>query len=332
MEFDKLDYWKAIVLYGLNASTYKMSFGISLINAARENKNEIYWDDLSKSFLNNYEKRLETNPMPQLSNSNRLTEMEKITRTLQIGKINRTQAIEQVGRNAFDDVVHRFQTIGMDKRIAKDMFYETHFGNKLILKDSLLSFTEHQLNELEEEILARWSLLEGAFEINKENFALANDIRDIYLLKGHERKNLTTNIPFLSGYQGNICFYCGEPMTTVHVDHVLARQVLLHDEVWNLVLAHADCNMLKSDRLVAEHYIIKLIARNENIMGSNHPWKKKIKDAVGNTPNDRASNLRKHYENVKVVLGINNYWGGNANFRPDQDPFFRRLITKLNNR
>ena len=51
--------------------------------------------------------------------------------------------------------------------------------------------------------------------------------RDIYLLKGHERKNLTTNIPFLSGYQGNICFYCGEPMTTVHVDHVLARQVLL---------------------------------------------------------------------------------------------------------
>jgi hypothetical protein len=41
--------------------------------------------------------------------------------------------------------------------------------------------------------------------------------------------------------------------------------------------------------------------------------------------------LRKHYDNVKVVLGINNYWGGNADFRPDQDPFFRRLITKLNN-
>jgi len=89
--------------------------------------------------------------------------------------------------------------------------------------------------------------------------------------------------------------------------------------------------MLKSDRLVAEHYIIKLIARNENIMGSNHPWKKKIREALGNTPGERASNLRKHYDNVKVVLGINNYWGGNADFRPDQDPFFRRLITKLNN-
>ena len=331
MDFDKLDYWKAIVLYGLNASTYKMGFGISLINAARENKNEISWEDLSRSFLKNYETRLQTSPMPQLSNSSRLTEMEKITRTLQKGKIDRSQAIDQVGRNAFEDVVHRFHTIGMDKRIAKDMFYETHFGNKLILKDSLLSFSEQQLNELEEEILARWSLLEGAFEINKENFALANDIRDIYLLKGHERKNLTTNIPFLSGYQGNMCFYCGEQMSNVHVDHVLARQVLLHDEVWNLVLAHSDCNMLKSDRLVAEHYIIKLIARNENIMGSNHPWKKKIREALGNTPGERASNLRKHYDNVKVVLGINNYWGGNANFRPDQDPFFRRLITKLNN-
>ena len=155
MDFDKLDYWKAIVLYGLNASTYKMGFGISLINAARENKNEIFWDDLSRSFLKNYETRLQTNPMPQLSNSSRLTEMEKITRTLQKGKIDRSQAIEQVGRNAFEDVVHRFQTIGMDKRMAKDMFYETHFGNKLILKDSLLSFSEQQLNELEEEILAR---------------------------------------------------------------------------------------------------------------------------------------------------------------------------------
>ena len=114
MEFDKLDYWKAIVLYGLNASTYKMGFGISLINAARENKNEISWDDLSRSFLKNYETRLQTNPMPQLSNSSRLTEMEKITRTLQKGKIDRSQAIDQVGRNAFEDVVHRFHTIGMD--------------------------------------------------------------------------------------------------------------------------------------------------------------------------------------------------------------------------
>ena len=64
MEFDKLDYWKAIVLYGLNASTYKMGFGISLINAAREHKNEISWEDLSRSFLKNYEFSCECDIQP----------------------------------------------------------------------------------------------------------------------------------------------------------------------------------------------------------------------------------------------------------------------------
>ena len=67
----------------------------------------------------------------------------------------------------------------------------------------------------------------------------------------------------------------------VHVDHLLPRQVVLHDEIWNLVLAHGFCNENKTDRLVGEHFIEKLIQRNENIMGSNHPWKKKIEQAFG---------------------------------------------------
>ena len=80
--------------------------------------------------------------------------------------------------------------------------------------------------------------------------------------------------------------------------------------------------------------IIKKKIKKENLESYKRKIleQKKIRKALGNTPGDRASSLREHYENVKVVLGKNNYWGGNANFRPDQDPFFRRLITKLNNR
>lgn len=333
MEFTNSDYWKAIILYGLNASTYKMGFGLGLIEAARQNKNELNWHELSNIFLTNYEKRLADNVMPQLSHSNRLTEMEKIVRKLSLGTIQRDEATSLVGKNAFNDVVDRFHTIGINKNLAKDKFYETQFGKKLILKDTLLAFSDEQLNELEEEIKSRWALLEGAFQINKENFDLANDIRDIYLLQGYKRKNLTTSAPFLYGYQGNTCFYCAEPILGVkHVDHVLPRQILQHDEIWNLIVAHADCNLMKTDRLVGEHYIRKLIERNENIMGSNHPWKEKIKKALGSTPSKRASKLRYHYENVKVVLGTNAYFGGHENFRPDLDPFFRRLITQLNNK
>jgi 5-methylcytosine-specific restriction endonuclease McrA len=166
-----------------------------------------------------------------------------------------------------------------------------------------------------------------------EHYELANDLRLTYLANGHKRKSLTSNIPFLQGYQGNTCFYCGEPIAPhdIHVDHVLRRQVVHHDEVWNLVLVHSLCNSRKSDCAVGERFMRKLIARNENIMGSNHPWKARIASALGSTPQIRSRTLRKHYEQVKLILG-DNYWGGSASYNPESDPFYGRLITMLNNR
>jgi CRISPR/Cas system Type II protein with McrA/HNH and RuvC-like nuclease domain len=116
----------------------------------------------------------------------------------------------------------------------------------------------------------------------------------------------------------------------IHVDHVLPRQVVFHDEIWNLVLCHSTCNLLKSDKLVAEHYVMKLVARNENIMGSNHPWKHKISGQLGARSQDRSATLRRHYKNSRAVLGPY-YWGGTQGYTPANDPFYRRLITRLNN-
>jgi len=198
----------------------------------------------------------------------------------------------------------------------------------------MLQIVELMPKELEDEINARWSLLEGAFEINQsqEQYQLGNDIRQIYLENGYARMQLTYNVPFLQGYQGDVCFYCGEQLDSdIHVDHVLPRQVLNHDEVWNLVLSHGDCNMWKDDKLVGPHFIGKLIARNENIMGSNHPWKYKIEQSLGKFPASRAKALRKHFDQVKTVLG-NVYWGGAPGYNPETDPFYRRLVTKINNR
>lgn len=332
MKFTNEDFFKGIVLFGLNAATYKMALAQTLLNASRNQFNELLWGDLSENYFNAYLNRLESNPMPQQGNPNRLTKMERIVKEYQLGVLTESEAIQKVGDTAFEDVVPRFQTIGTDKSIVANYFYDIEQGKRLVLKDSLLDLSKNQINTLESEIAARWGLLEGAFSINQSSFELANDIREIYLKDGYERKSLTHNIPFLSGYQGNVCFYCGEPMgDDIHVDHVLPRQVINHDEVWNLVLAHSDCNLLKSDRLVGEHFIRKLIARNENIMGSNHPWKSKIQTALGTTSKRRASTLSAHYDNMKTVLG-RYYWGGAESYDPANDPFYRRLITALNNK
>lgn len=331
-EFSDADYWRGIILFGLNAATYKMALAKALLHFSQKDQHRVSWEELSAVYLDQYVDRLADDPMPQQSNPARLTVMERIIADMRLGKLNRSQAVEQVSLRGFVDVVPRFQTIGRNKDLIGSHFYEISFGKHLNLKDSLLGFGADLIGDLEQEVTARWSLLEGAFSISQSQFELANDIREVYLKDGYARQSLTSNIPFLKGYQGNTCFYCGEPMTDdIHVDHVLPRQVVNHDEIWNLVLSHGDCNLLKSDKLVGPHFIEKLVARNENIMGSNHPWKHKIANALGATPTKRARSLSQHYGNVKAVLG-SNYWGGSDSYNPGTDPFYRRLITVLNNR
>ena len=329
--FDDSDFWKGIILFGLNAATYKMALAKTLLQFSLQGKQCIDWYDLSAAYLDNYCQRLAATSRPQQSNPSRITFMERVVKELQLNNISYEQAVSRVAEKGFVDVVPRFHTIGTNKELACNKFYEAVPGKQISLKDSILGFGAEEVGRLQQEIDARWSLLEGAFTINQSQFELANDIRDIYIQHGYDRKPITQNIPFLMGYQGNTCFYCGEELgSDIHVDHVLPRQVVCHDEVWNLVLAHDSCNLLKSDKLVGAHFLEKLVRRNENIMGSNHPWKKKIAQALGSTPAKRSRALTSHYDNVKTVLG-RNYWGGAESYNPATDPFFRRLITLLNN-
>lgn len=330
--FKDIDYWKAIILYGLNQATYKIALGKTLLQLAESGNESIDWHILSERYLNNYINRLSEINMPQQSNPSRRTIMERIVERYKKGLISYDQAIELVGTDAFNDVIPRFQTIGTDTKVVGDMFYHFDHGKKLYLHDSVFLLSENNRVELESELEARWGLLEGAFKMGHENWDLVNDIRDIYLKNGYERTNLTKNIPFLKGYQGNVCFYCGEVLEddVIHVDHVLPRQLMMHDEIWNLVLSHSLCNLHKDDALVGKHYMEKLVARNENIMGSNHPWKKKISAALGSTKVQRAKQTWYHYENARVALH-GRYWENSPTYNRETDPFFKRLITQLNN-
>lgn len=332
-KFENIDYWKAIVLYGLNNATYKIALGKTILELAEKDKTSIDWDVLSKSYFDNYLNRLKVQAKPQQSNPTRRTVMERIVNSYESGKLTYDQAVDKVGLDAFHDVIPRFQSIGTDKNLVGERFYHYDHGNKLFIHDSLFLINESHQNELLLELDARWSLLEGAFSMSHENWDLANDIRDIYLKNGYDRTNITSNIPFLQGYQGNVCFYCGEEMKMddIHVDHVLPRQVIQHDEIWNLVLSHGLCNMHKNDALVGTHYLDKLQARNENIMGSNHPWKKKIAESLGNTALRRSKMTLYHYENIKIALNYN-YWEHSPNYNRETDPFYKKLITKLNNK
>lgn len=331
-KFDSIDFWKGIILLGLNQATYKMALGKVLLEHA-VHASSISWQDLSKSFLDTYSERLLGNSHPQQNNPARQTKMEQIVTSHKLGIISYDEAVQKVGDEGFNDVVKRFQKIGTNSTIVADMFYEFDFGKSITIKDDLNLIAANKFDDLIVELEARWSLLEGAFSLKHHNVQLANDIREIYLLSGNEKRNsLTTNIPFLQAYQGNCCFYCGSQLNedNIHVDHVLPRQFINHDEIWNLVLSHDLCNLHKSDMLIGEHYFEKMVTRNENIVGSSHPWKYKIISILGSTPEARERKQRKHYNNAKIVLN-SNYWEGSPDYNRETDPFFQKLITVINN-
>ena len=330
--FTDIDYWRAIVHFGLNTATYKPALSICLLKAANEGRTIIKWQDLAKDFLDIYSARLDSNAMPQQGIMGRQTKLERIIKQLRVGRLALSEAVDMVAKDGFVDVVPRFHNIiGTSASLAADKFYEVEFGSHLIIKDALLGIANEDFDNLVAGSEARWGMLEGSFHVRHSNhdIALANSIREMYLIDGDNRKSLTHLKPFLAPFQANVCFYCSLPMAVSEVDHVLPRQVLQHDKLWNLVLAHKLCNGQKLDMVVLPYIVEKLIQRNENIMGSTSRKKAEIHKALGTTPTERASKVWAEYEQVKIVLGPN-YWHGSEDYNRATNPFYESLITKLN--
>lgn len=324
-DFSKEDFWRAIILYGLNQSTYKIALGQSLISLAHKGKNKVSMNELAVDFFDIYFVRLKKGK-PQLAIPHRQTAMERIITKYQIGKISLTEAIEMVEREAFNDVIDRFHTVDR-QQIPLHFFEKTKNG--LVVSDYVFEiFSGEQSKVLTCELESRWDLLEAAFEIKRNESTLINDIRNIYLLHGHERSDITKNRPVLNGYQNNVCFYCGEvmPENDVHVDHFIARQFINHDHIWNLVLSHSYCNMQKSDSLPDQFYVDKLTERNEYFIKSNHPISGKLKEHLGMNKAQRIATIRKIYNDAEMVLAP---WKGINGYNPSSDPFYKSLIKNL---
>jgi len=234
-EFESKDFWRVIILFGLNVATYKIALARCLYNFTIEGKNKVNMEELAREFFYIYKDRLKYD-MPQLDNPGRQTKMEYIIKLFNLSKVSEEQAIDYVKNNAFVDVVPRFHTVNSQ---AIPMSFYKYDNSGLILTDDLFKVFDGDKNEsLISEVNSRWDLLEGAFQIKRDNSTLANDVRLFFLERGHERKNITGTTAVLNGYQKDSCFYCGESMVgySINVDHVIPRQVLYHDEIWNLVL------------------------------------------------------------------------------------------------
>jgi len=320
------DAWRAIILYGLNTATYKIALGQALAGFATDAKTRVSMEDLARAFLLLYRDRLESG-RPQLLLPDRRTVMERVVTLHREGVLSEDEAVAAVARDAFHDVIPRFHTLAGAEMPTR--FYEATPSGLVITDAALGLFAHPAATELYGELDSRWSLLEAAFDIRQNDRKLANDLRRVYLVVGHARTDVTHLRPALNGYQDGCCFYCGEDLgeADVHVDHVIPRQLVQHDEVWNLVLAHSMCNLQKSDALPHPSYIEDLVSRNERLIASRHPLRREMIEALGSDPSTRAARSWDAYTRAQAV--IHHVWPTARDRRPKDDPLYRLVVRSL---
>lgn len=327
---DAQDYWRALILYGKNQSTYKMALGQLLIKYANRNSAKVPMDELAEDFLGVYEERTKSGK-PQIMMLGRQTFVEQEIDKLRAGVGSREKSVQIVKEKALKNMVlQKFHTV-FNRPVPEPFYTLSDDQRHLFLQDSLLGvFADHQNGVLGDELLSRWDLLEHGFSDSKRAEQIDVDEKLEYVRKAESRIPLTPLIPVLNGYQRGRCFYCGEELySPIHVDHVIPFAAVWHNEIWNLVLAHEQCNESKSDNIPPKHFVENLIARNEFVLRSDLPLKEELKKVLGSTPKLRREKVESQYSYArKKIVRV---WGGNDKYDPKRDLFYKSWIIHLGN-
>ena len=323
------DFWRAIILYGSNMSTYKMGLGHLLINYASTNSEKIPLRDLSEDFMGLYSEKVKANkPQSRRKTINGvekgLTYVEQESRKIQQEGKNQEKAVDSVLKNSLEKMVlQKFHTLF--KRQIPDPFYKLTDTHLILQKNMLELFSDKQNQVMDTEVMSRWDLLEFGFEniTGEESIEIESDLE--YVIKKRERSSISKLRPVLNGYQDGTCFYCGKELfDPIHVDHVIPYDAIQHNQIWNLVLAHEDCNLWKSNFLPQKHFVQKLINRNEFVLQSDLPLKEELRKVLGIIPKQREQMVWSQY-GIAKDKGLT-LWEGKESFTPAKDTLYKEMV------
>ena len=172
-----------------------------------------------------------------------------------------------------------------------------------------------QYTNLDQEVEARWSLVETAWNLNlNPQLLMVNhdpELQELFIESNFMRRiNITSVRDALNGYQKGKCFYSSQDIFLEHgygavcaVDHFLPHlHKKIHNDyeaningVWNLVLTDPLINNEKRARVPHRRFLERLYNRNEFYIESKHPLAETIINQTGNTAAKRRSFLQHHY-------------------------------------
>ena len=203
--------WRAIILFGKNSATYKFAFAKSLLNLVEKEKTRISLEELSMPFAKSIVEHIRKSDKQGSSVSSKFLNG---CREFIKGKVSEEDLYSLTEKFGFVNVVDAFQNL--NGGIIPNHFYEKDFkaGKKeLVITDNLLKIKElFQYRNLEQEVEARWNLVETAWnlQINPNLLEVKYDEdKSLFFVESNlmRRVDITSVRDSLNGYQKGKCFY-----------------------------------------------------------------------------------------------------------------------------
>ncbi|TCC97125.1 HNH endonuclease family protein [Pedobacter hiemivivus] len=318
--------WRSLILFGKNSATYKFAFAKSLIHLIDNQTTSISLADLAVPFAGHIVNHLKASDKQGSSQSSKFLNS---CRAFINNELSQDQLYRDTEKYGFVNVIDAFQNV--NGGAIPNVFYEKNFAadkKEIIITDSLLKLRDtFQFKNLDQEVEARWKLVETAWSlnVNRNLLEVKYDALDSMLFVQNNfmrRVNITSVRDALNGYQKGKCFYSyqdisirkGDELNMCAIDHFLPHlhKQYHHNEganingVWNLVLTDKRINNNKSARIPEKRFLERLFNRNEFYIESKHPLAETIINQTGTTRAQRIAFLEKQY-NLASELAIHKW-------------------------
>jgi len=314
------NYWRAIILFGLNVASYKFALAQALTELAAGPKELVRLEDLAEPFSRHICEHLKTADKQTTSRSSKFLDS---CRSFNAGSLTKAQLIETTVRFGFNNVIDAFHIVNHDEVGVRFFVDERKTAKGIRITDDmyrLLALPRHA--NLQHETEARWRLVETAWDLglSRNLVLIEHDAQagELVTQKELRRTSVTSSRSALNGYQKGKCFYCFAPISIVpgddelaDVDHFFPHTlkgsgvVPAIDGVWNLVLACHDCNKGtggKFAKVPSIPLLERLSKRNEYLIESHHPLRETLIAQTGKDARERVSFLQYAHSSAKRIL------------------------------
>lgn len=305
--------WRAIILFGRNAASYKFALSKALLSLSPSD-DLIKLEELALPFAREVSAHLKIAPRQATNSSSRFLEACK---QWNAGEITDDQLRISTAKLGFVNVIDAFHNLDARELPSRFFVDDRRSSGGIRLTDDFWRLTSASPPEgLIHETESRWRLVETAWELglNRSVIAFDDKTEDLFVSQSYRRQPVTSCRHALNGYQKGHCFYCFAPVSIVQgdaaladVDHFIPHALKRFlpgnfDGVWNLVLACVHCNRGvegKSDRIPSVALLRRLHARNEYLIQSHHPLRETLIMQTGRSGQERANYLQAIHSEAK---------------------------------